>query len=214
MIKILVVDDHPIVRDGLYNAMKNVKDFKIVGAVSSANEALDLIQTNNIDVLLSDISMPEISGIQLAEKVKKISPLVKILFLTMHENDAYVNSAIQTGASGYLLKDSEISELENAIRVIYAGNSYFGKNINTDSNAASQKHTSESEIKPNNILSQREIEILNLIAHGSSNKEIAAKLYISNRTVDAHRYNIMQKLDVKNTAELIKKAVRLKLVEF
>ena len=216
MIKILIVDDHPIVRDGLKGALEKVENFQVAGAVSSGNEALDLLKNNHANVLLSDISMSGMNGIQLAIEAKKIAPELKILFLTMHENEAYINRALQAGANGYLLKDSEKSELELAINKVAEGEKFFGKSVSQilAKNFANNPEELKTGKKEESILSQRELEVLYLIAQGLSNKEIAGKLYISNRTVDAHRYNIMQKMNVKNTAELIKNAVKLKLVEF
>ncbi|MFN6037163.1 MAG: response regulator [Bacteroidota bacterium] len=215
MIKILIVDDHPIVRDGLKIALESVNDFEIVGAVTSGSEALKILKVNAVDVLLSDVSMPEMNGMQLVKEAKKISKDLKVLFLSMHENEAYIKSAIDSGANGYLLKDSEKSELETAIFKVYNGETFFGKSV-SKLLAETESETIGNTLakKEESILSQRELEVLYLIAQGFSNKEIAVKLFISNRTVDAHRYNIMQKMNVKNTAELIKNAVKLKLVEF
>ena len=215
MIKILIVDDHPIVRDGLKMALESVKGFEVVNAVTSGSEALKILKSNAVDVLLSDVSMPEMNGMQLVKEAKKISKDLKVLFLSMHENEAYIKSAIDSGANGYLLKDSEKSELETAIVKVYGGETFFGSSVSKLLAENGDITTSIASLKKEeSILSQRELEILHLIAQGFSNKEIAIKLYISNRTVDAHRYNIMQKMNVKNTAELIKNAVKMKLVEF
>lgn len=215
MIKILIVDDHPIVRDGLKVTLEGVNGFEVVGAVTSGEEALKILSSKPVDVLLSDVSMPEMNGIQLVKEAKKISKDLKVLFLSMHENEAYINSAIDSGANGYLLKDSEKVELETAIVEVYKGEKFFGKSVSKLlTNNQDTSMTSTPLKKDDSLLSQRELEVLHLIAQGLSNKEIAVKLFISNRTVDAHRYNIMQKMNVKNTAELIKNAVKLKLVEF
>ncbi len=216
MIRIIIADDHPIVRDGLRSALETIEDLQVTGVAANGHEALELINNNPPDVLLTDISMPEMNGIELTREVSKKFPQVKIIILSMHENDAYINNALQAGAHGYLLKDSEKGELARAIQKVVAGEKYFSKSVSQILvNGLYNKSTEKAgDDHDKGGLSKREVEILQMIAQGLSNKEIAGSLFLSIRTVDAHRYNIMQKLNVKNTAEMIKTAVKLKLIEF
>ena len=216
MIRIIIADDHPIVRDGLRSALDSVERFHVTGVASNGFEALELIKADPPDLLLTDISMPEMNGIELTREVAKKYPGVKIIILSMHENDAYINNSLQAGAHGYLLKDSEKTELSSAIEKVFAGEKYFSKSVSQILvNGLYNKDGSKAEeVLSTGNLSKREVEVLQLIAQGLSNKEIAAKLFLSIRTVDAHRYNIMQKMSVKNTAEMIKTAVKMKIIEF
>ncbi|MBC7861998.1 MAG: response regulator transcription factor [Bacteroidia bacterium] len=216
MIKIIIADDHPIVRDGLRSALDSIENFHVIGVAVNGVEALNLIKSDPPDLLLTDISMPEMNGIDLTREVTKKYPDVKVIILSMHENDAYINNALQAGAHGYLLKDSEKAELNNAIERVVAGEKYFSKSVsqilvNGLYNKPGENGEDQQDVTG---ISKRELEVLEMIALGLSNKEIAGKLFLSIRTVDAHRYNIMQKLKVKNTAEMIKTAVKMKLIEF
>jgi two-component system, NarL family, response regulator DegU len=216
MIRIIIADDHPIVRDGLRSALDSIENFHVTGVASNGYEAMALIKKDPPDLLLTDISMPEMNGIDLTREVAKKFPEVKIIILSMHENDAYINNALQAGAHGYLLKDSEKSELSKAIEKVVAGEKYFSKSVSQIlvNGLYNKSGGREEELVDPGGLSRREVEVLQLIAQGYSNKEIAGKLFLSIRTVDAHRYNIMQKLSVKNTAEMIKTAVKMRLIEF
>jgi two-component system, NarL family, response regulator DegU len=216
MIRIIIADDHPIVRDGLRAALDSIDNFHVTGVAANGVEALKLIKNDPPDLLLTDISMPEMNGIELAREVTKTYPDVKVIILSMHENDAYINNALQAGAHGYLLKDSEKGELSRAIEKVVAGEKYFSRSVSqilVNGLYNKSGEIIETTVSGDSGLSKRELEVLQFIVTGMSNKEIAAQLYLSIRTVDAHRYNIMQKLHVKNTAEMIKAAVRLKLVE-
>jgi DNA-binding NarL/FixJ family response regulator len=215
MIKIIIADDHPIVRDGLRSALDSIENFSVIGVAVNGVEALNLIKNEQPDLLLTDISMPEMNGIDLTREVAKKYPEVKIIILSMHENDAYINNALQAGAHGYLLKDSEKAELNSAIERVVAGEKYFSKSVSQILvNGLYNKPGENEDQQDITGISKRELEVLEMIALGLSNKEIAGKLFLSIRTVDAHRYNIMQKLKVKNTAEMIKTAVKMKLIEF
>lgn len=216
MIRILIADDHPIVRDGLRSALETIENFQVIGVAANGHEALGLIKNNPPDVLLTDISMPEMNGIELTREVARKHPEIKIIILSMHENDAYINNALQAGAHGYLLKDSEKAELAKAIERVMSGEKYFSKSVSQIlvNGLYNKPQDKQSDAQEKTGLSSRELGILQMIAQGMSNKEIAAQLFLSIRTVDAHRYNIMQKLNVKNTAEMIKTAVKMKLIEF
>jgi DNA-binding NarL/FixJ family response regulator len=214
MIKVLLADDHPMVREGLRLAINSTSGQQVIGTAGNAAEALQLIASLKPDLLLTDISMPGVSGIELTREALKQNPGLKVIIMSMHENDAYINNAVQAGAQGYLLKDSDKNELSEAIQMVMDGGKYFSKSVSQILVNGMYNKQEDASVSDNSGLSNREIEVLRLIAQGLSNKEIAAKLFLSVRTIDAHRYNIMQKLDVKNTAEMIRSAVKLKIVEF
>ncbi|MES2837863.1 MAG: response regulator transcription factor [Bacteroidota bacterium] len=216
MIRIVLVDDHPIVRDGIKNIIDSENDLLVVGIANNGVEALKIINDTKPDIVLTDISMPEMNGIELTQKiVDNIDlPNTKVIVLTMHDSHSYVNSALESGAKGFLLKDSESTEIIKSIKEVFAGKKYVSKTVSQI--LVSDMLNTKKEIADENKLeiSKREKEVLLLIAEGLSNKEIATKLFLSTRTVDAHRYNIMQKLEARNTAELIKIAVKHKLIDY
>ena len=216
MIKVFIADDHPIVLDGLKTAINSFEGKSVVGVASNGEDALRQLDFLKPDILLTDISMPEMNGIDLTREAARRFPLIKVIIMSMHENDAYINNAIQAGAAGYLLKDAEKKEISEAIALIMEGGKYYSKTVSQIlMNGIYNSKNQEGNRKSNQGgLSNRETEVLRLIASGLSNKEIGVKLFLSTRTVDAHRYNIMQKLEAKNTAEMIKAGIKLKLLEF
>ena len=216
MIKVFIADDHPIVLDGLKTAINSFEGKSVVGVASNGEDALRQLDFLKPDILLTDISMPEMNGIDLTREAARRFPLIKVIIMSMHENDAYINNAIQAGAAGYLLKDAGKKEISEAIDLIMEGGKYYSKTVSQIlMNGIYNSKNQEGNRKSNQGgLSNRETEVLRLIASGLSNKEIGVKLFLSTRTVDAHRYNIMQKLEAKNTAEMIKAGIKLKLLEF
>ena len=217
MIKILIADDHRIIRDGLKSLLSDEKDIIIVGEAADGDEAL--IKTSELlpDLLIADISMPGINGIEMTRLLCKEVLKTKVLILSMHDNEDYINQALVAGASGYLLKDSSKEELLKAIKAVNNGETYCSGDVSKIllnkflTSSKSKKLIFEVEEKLE--LTKREKEILKLISDGLSNKEIANKLFLSSRTVGAHRYNIMQKLNVKNGAELVRTAFKLNLIK-
>jgi two-component system response regulator NreC len=204
-IKVLLVDDHQIIIDGLKSLLKNNNEFLVAGEAGNGREALRILDLIEIDVVLMDIDMPVLNGIDTLKEINRRRSGQKVIILSMHNEAGMIKSLIDLGASGYLLKNCSQEELITAIQKVAAGQSYFS----TDVTLALLKpaNSSNPEIR-NELLTDRETEILKLIAAGYSNKEIGDKLFISHRTVDTHRTNLMKKLDVSNIAGLISYAIK------
>lgn len=215
MYKILLVDDHEIILDGLSAMFSGLADFKVIGIANNGREAIDKTIELNPDVIIMDISMPILSGIESTRKIKEMYPQIKIIALTQHESDTYIIQMLNAGADGYLLKNCKKNELIEAISSVLNNNRYLGKNVSDilmDTMLKTNKKESiESEDKI--VLTPREIEIIKFIADDISNQEIADKLSISLRTVETHRRNIMLKLNVKNAVALVRYAVKNGLAE-
>ena len=214
-IRILVVDDHAIVRDGIVSMLQHQEGFEIVGEAESGEKALEMIQSICLDVVLMDIMMTGISGIEATSKIKEVKPELAIIILSMEVTDVLISEAIRVGALGYVPKDSKKVELIEAIRKVHKGEKYFSPKISEVVFRGFYDQTANGRpgaYGPTKI-TKREIEVLKLIASGLSNRVIADNLFISIRTVDAHRNHIMQKLELKTTAELVKYAIRHKIVE-
>ncbi len=214
-IKILLADDHQIVLDGLNSLLSSIPDFEIIGAVNNGKEAVDFIATNQKpDIVLMDIDMPVMNGINAAREIKKNFEGIRILTLSMHNEKGVIQTLMDAGADGYILKNSSKEELEKGIRTICKGETFFSTDVTMSLLNQSSEITQEKEL-PQEIkdLTEREIEILKLVAEGYSNKEIGERLFISHRTVDTHRTNLMKKMNVHNVAGLIRFALKSGLVE-
>jgi DNA-binding NarL/FixJ family response regulator len=211
-IKIILVDDHQMFRDGLKAILSDQPDIELIADLGSGQELIELLNSAVPDLILTDISMPEISGIELTEYVQKHFPQIKILILSMHSDEEYIIKALRAGANGYLPKETSITELLKAIQTIYKGENYFNKSISdTILNSISNKAEVKTDPSEEEKLTKREIEIIQLVVEGLSNKEIANKLFISIRTVDSHKNHIMQKLHLKSSVEMVKYALKHKL---
>jgi DNA-binding NarL/FixJ family response regulator len=206
-IRILIADDHNLFRGGLKMLLSRVTDFEIVGEVTDGVALVDFFKNELPDVALVDISMPKMLGIDAIAEIKKTNSHTKFILLTMHQEGEYVLKGLKNGASAYLFKDVEPSELEKAIRVVAKGDKYYNQTV---SNILIENMSAPKEEET--VLTQREKEILELVAAGLSTKIIADKLNISHRTVDTHRVNMMKKMEVSNTAELVKKAIEKKII--
>ena len=209
-IRVVIADDHKIIRVGLRGLLEREKDLQVVGEAENGTALIEILQKNQADVILMDIDMGETSGIEVTRQVKEIYPTTQVLGLTMHEEQEYIIPMLQAGASGYLLKDAGREELVGAIHTVFNGDSYFSQKVSATLLHAITKQKEIPPYKPgkNQIpLSDRELEVLQLIAREFSNGEIAEKLFISIRTVDTHRRNMLDKLNVKNTAGLVKHAI-------
>lgn len=213
-IRVLVVDDHAIVRAGLCSLLDAEGGFQVVGEASNADEASHLAQETRPDVAVMDLSMPTVSGFEAIRRVLEVSPATKIVVLSMHEDEHYVLEAIQAGASGYLVKGSPPGELYSAIRAASGGDAYFcpavaKQLLNTYLHRLGHKSEPEGAFY---ALSPREREVVRLIAEGLTSREIGARLFLSANTVERHRANIMEKLQLHNRAQLVKFAIKHGLV--
>ncbi|MCU0431007.1 MAG: response regulator transcription factor [Cytophagaceae bacterium] len=209
-IKIILADDHRIIRDGIRSILNQHPEFIITGEASDAAALMNLVETTEFDIILMDISMPGKNGIDFLKEYKKKNSGAKIIFLTMHEEPEYIIKGVKLGASGYLLKNLDHTELELALKTVYAGKKYFTPQVSAIlmenlSNAEENEEVSDK-------LTDRELEVLREIVNGLASKQIGEKLFISSRTVDTHRVNLMRKLGVHNTAELVKLALEKNLI--
>jgi DNA-binding NarL/FixJ family response regulator len=201
-VNILLVDDHQIVVNGLKSLLAQKPEYLVKGEALNGAEALAVLAVLKIDLVLMDIDMPVMNGIEATKEIKKQFPEVKIIMLTMHDEKAMIKSMLDLGADGYLLKNSSLSELHNAIQSVYLGKQFLSDDVNSALMAPDiDKSGALSE------LTDREIEIIKLIAEGMSNKEIGDKLFISHRTVDTHRTNLMNKLGLHNVAGIVRFAI-------
>jgi DNA-binding NarL/FixJ family response regulator len=216
-IKILIVDDHQIVRDGIKRILTDENDIDLIGSVGRGSDALDFIKYNRPDIVVADLSMPNMSGIELTEKIVSMYPEVKVLILSMFCNEEYIFMAIQAGAKGYLSKqDSTTAILLQALRTIANGEEYYSPSISRivlDNFINNAKNTNAGDIVKKHQLTSREKEILKLYVNGFTNNEIAEKLNLSVFTVKTHKNNIMQKYNFKSTVEMIKFALRNNIIE-
>ena len=209
-IKILLVDDHAVLRDGIRALLGLHDDIEIVGEASEGKEAIEKAQELVPDVVVMDITMPGMDGLEATRRIRKKTPAVKVLVLTQHDNKEYILSAIKAGAGGYVPKRALGVELVSAIRAMHEGNSFLYPSAAAALIEDYLRQAGGEE--PYNRLGSREREILKLIADGHTNREIAAMLFITVKTVLGYRTKIMKKLDIHNRTELIKYAIRKGLV--
>lgn len=201
-VRVLIVDDHAILRDGIRSLLERQDDIVVVGEAGNGLEALSQVSALLPDIVLMDIAMPGMNGIEATHQIKELYPDVKILVLTQHDNREYIEPLLQAGASGYILKRSGGKEVVNAIRHVYEDSGYLEPGI-AQKIISDYRQQKSSLLEETPHLTTREKQILNLTISGKSNKEIAQSLGISPKTVSVHRSNIMSKLDVHNSFELI-----------
>lgn len=209
-IKIIIADDHQLFRNGLKILLNAFPEFEVSAEASNGEEFLRILNDNKADIALMDINMPEMDGIEATRRGLKLCPDINIIALSMYGEEDYYYKMVDAGAKGFLLKDSDISEVKEAILTVLKGGSYFSQELLH--NVIQKIKHRENESKTAN-LSKREKEILSKICEGLSNQEIAETLFISKRTVDKHRANLLGKTNSKNTASLILFAIRNKLIE-
>ncbi|WP_299013980.1 response regulator transcription factor [uncultured Polaribacter sp.] len=217
-IRVLLADDHSIVRDGIKYLLEEEKDIKIIGEASNGQEALEFINNNELDVLIIDVRMPKMNGIEAVGVLNEKPNTVKSIVLSMHDSEEYILKSIEAGASGYLLKDTDKKEFIKAIHTVYKGDKYFSGDISNIIVANLLKKSTETKTPatetatPSNFgLTKKEKQILPLILSGKTNAEISEILQNSKRTIETHRFNMMKKMNVKNLIELSAKAAELQL---
>ena len=213
MTRVIITDDHQLFRSGLRLLIDSYDQFEVVAEVGSGGELVELMeQIHNVDdyVVLLDIAMPGMDGIAAAKKCLEIHPNLNIIALTMFGDEDYYFSMVKIGAKGFLLKNSDISEVVDALKIVASGGSYFSRELLTALvNNIVNTGTNNDNVKPYvPVLSERETEVVNMICHGSTTGEIASQLEISKRTVDKHRANILEKTGAKNSAELVVYAIK------
>ncbi len=206
-IRLVVTDDHQLFREGLISLLKKNEEIDVVGEAADADQLWALLEKEEIHVVLVDISMPGMNGLEVISEAREKYPAVKFIVLTMHAEGQYVVKAVRNGAQGYLIKNADEQELITAIREVALGRKYFNSEI-SQLMIGNMAIEGESHKK----LSERESEVLQLVSEGKTTKEIAEELFVSARTVETHRVNMMKKLNVQNTAEMIKKAAKLELI--
>jgi DNA-binding NarL/FixJ family response regulator len=207
-IKIMVVDDHKIVRDGIRAMLIGQKSIKFIGDAEDAESLFNFLSKTLPNVLILDIQLPGKSGIDITLDLKEKYPCISILILSSNCDEETILNAVKAGANGFLSKDTSKEELITAISAVAANEGYFGEKINKIIYKSYIEQVTSQNGKPANCLSERESEILTLLADGFSNKEIADKLFISPRTIDTHKANIMAKLNLSSVVELVKYAIR------
>ncbi|MDK2798450.1 MAG: hypothetical protein PWP27_30 [Clostridiales bacterium] len=200
-IRVLIADDHSMVRQGLKQIVELEEDMEVVAQAANGDEAVNLAMEIQPDVILMDINMPGMNGIQAISQLKEKRCPSKIIVLTIHSDREYLIKTVQLGAAGYVLKDADSDVLIQAIKNVYRGESYIQPTMTTELIKEFSKSSEEHQVKGQSLLTQREIEVLELIAEGMLNKEIAAKLYISEKTVKNHVSNIFKKLNVSDRTQ-------------
>ncbi|MCI0708056.1 MAG: response regulator transcription factor [Ignavibacteriae bacterium] len=209
-IKILIADDHSLIRTGISTLLQSYEDFVVVGEATNGEEAVEMTRKVQPDVVIIDLSMPKMNGIEATKLIRERYPETRVLVLTMHENEEYIYQIFRSGAGGYVLKNSSREELYEAVRAVAKGEKFFSTRVSEImvEGFIKRGETQQPEVSSSDSpLTKREKEILALVAEGMTNQQIADKLFISPRTVDTHRTNIMQKLGIHDVVLLARYAV-------
>ena len=214
-ITILLAEDHMIVREGLRKMLDLEKGFEVVAEAKNGRQAVNLAEQHRPDVVLMDIAMPGLNGLEATRQVIKALPHTKVIILTAHNDDAYVNSATASGAVGFLLKQTSAHNVCQAIRDVHAGKTFFSASVTRRLSRLRQQRSGSAASggKASTLLTSREMEVLQLIAEGKPNKEVASDLGISIKTVEKHRGHLMEKLDIHDTASLTRYAISAGIIE-
>jgi len=206
-ISILLADDHQVVRVGLRALLEAEADFKVIGEATNGLEAKDLLERLRPDVLIIDMMMPQLNGLEVIRQVAQLSPQTRAIVLSMHSNEGYVLEALRHGAAGYVLKQSNMEELVKAVRTVMNGLAYLSLELSQRAIESYREKAENSFKDAYDTLTNREREVLQLAAEGRTNAEIAERLVISQRTVEMHRGNLMRKLNLNNQTELVRYAL-------
>lgn len=214
-IRVLIADDHPMIRFGLSSLLEDCKDIKLVGEAVNGEEAVNIVMNEHVDLVVMDIKMPVLNGIEATVKIKAKEPHVKVLSFSMHDEHKYIVKMLEAGATGYILKNTGKTELISAIYKLINGENYFSAEVASVMVTPYLRKTHvDADIPVIEVpLTKREEQVLQLICLEYTNHEIGKRLLISARTVDTHRRNLLQKLDVKNTAGLVRYAMKTDLLE-
>ena len=210
-IRILICDDHKLFCEGIKAILRNEESLEIVGEAHDGRTAVDRVKELRPDLVLMDIAMPDLSGFEATRRLREAEPKIKVLMLTMHDEEELVARCLEAGAAGYIMKDAPASQLLYAIEMVQKGERYLSPTV-LRKVVAGYVRNSQRPMTSYDRLSAREREILQLLAEGLSVKEIAARLNLSVKTVDVHKYNLMRKIDVHDRAELIKYAIQKRLI--
>jgi two-component system, NarL family, response regulator NreC len=206
--RIVIADDHPVVRHGVRSLLQTDPDFTVIAEASDGLETVQLVEKHQPEVLVVDLMIPGLSGLEVTRQVKLRTPSTLVVILSMHANEPYVLEALKNGASGYVLKDSSGTDLVQAIKQVLAGQRYLSPPLSERAVEAYLQRSQASTFDPYDSLTEREREVLHLAAEGMSNPEVATRLSISPRTVETHRANLMRKLGLKTQTDLIRYALR------
>ena len=209
MIKILLADDHSLVRQGFRLILSAQPDMQIVGEAANGREAVELAAKLQPDIVIMDVTMPELNGIEATRRITTAAPRARVLALSMHKDSVYVREILRAGARGYLLKDSVDADLIAAVRSVAKGEGYLSPAVSDSVLTDYRKHVTD----PLDLLTSREREVLQMIAEGKTNKEIASTLNLSVYTVEAHRGRVMEKLNLHSTGELVRFALRSGMID-
>lgn len=215
-IKCIVVDDHTLFRDGIRRLLESEPDFEVVGEAADAVEALEKVRVLKPDVVLMDIGMPGMSSFEAARLIERNCPATKLIFLTMYEDEEYLLQCLEVGAAGYVLKDAPAPKLIHAVREVSQGRKYLSPQVLeklVDDFRARSQGSNIHRMSRSSTLTPREREVIKMIAEGNSVKEIASLLGLSVKTVEAHKFNLMRKLDIHNKAQLVTYAIQKKIVK-
>jgi two-component system, NarL family, invasion response regulator UvrY len=210
IIKVLIADDHSLVRTGIRRMIDHAQGIEVIGEANSGEEAIKIVKANRPDVILMDIKMSGMGGLEATRRLSRTDPDIKVLVLTVCDNDLYPSKLLQAGAAGYLTKNASMDEMLQAIRAIHVGQRYISPDV---AQQLAFKHLSDKEESIFNSLSERELQVMTMITHGCKAQKIAEKLNLSAKTINSYRYRIFEKLDVRNDVELTLLAIRHGLVD-
>jgi DNA-binding NarL/FixJ family response regulator len=211
-IRILIADDHQLFREGLVNLISRSSEMEIIGQAENGREVIEMAAELKPEVILMDIGMPEINGIDATRIIKKNHPNIKIVALSMHSDRQYIKGMLEAGASGYLLKNSTVDQAIEAVKLVNGGKKYLSTDI-TEALIENYLGKDKQSFIESTDLTQRELEILKLYAEGKETREIAKMLYLSVKTIGTHRQNILEKLGLRNTADMVKFALKHEIID-